>query len=173
MQYQDCAALGGPVDKTCTDSSARRRADVNINPLTGLATDYLNHFNEAIMLLELLSSCPECLDDILAWRPMNYCEHFASSAFSDRDLAIAAYEAADPALRARLEELTGSMNAVLEETRAMLMTNLAAARAGDLASRAAARLRPLAARTAALINGVSDAVGTEAPQAAIDELMKT
>jgi hypothetical protein len=29
---------------------ARLRA-ANINPRTGLATDYLNHFNEAIMLL--------------------------------------------------------------------------------------------------------------------------
>jgi len=26
----------------------------NINPRTGLATDYLNHFNEAIMLLEMI-----------------------------------------------------------------------------------------------------------------------
>ncbi|MDP3655070.1 MAG: hypothetical protein Q8R67_25705, partial [Rhodoferax sp.] len=26
----------------------------NINPRTGLATDYLNHFNEAIMLLEMV-----------------------------------------------------------------------------------------------------------------------
>ena len=42
-----------------------RLADANINPATGLATDYLNHFNEAIMLLEMLSSCPECRDDFL------------------------------------------------------------------------------------------------------------
>lgn len=170
MQYQDCIALGGSVDKTCTDSSARRLADANINPLTGLATDYLNHFNEAIMLLELLPSCPDCRDDILAWRPMSYCEHFAASAFSGRDLAIAAYEAADPALRTRLEELIGEMNTVLEETRAALVTGLAATAASALAVSAAARLRPLAARAAALINGVS---GAEAPQAMIDRLMQT
>lgn len=161
------------MDKTYTDFSAQQLADANINPLTGLATDYLNHFNEAIMLLELLPSCPECRDDILAWRPMNYCEHFAASGFGGRDLAIAAYEAADPTLRAKLEELAGCMNAVLEETRAMLMTNLAAALAGELASRAAARLRPLAARTAALINGMGDAGDDETPQAVIDGLMRT
>jgi hypothetical protein len=172
MQYQDCIALGGSVDKTCTDSSAQRLADANINPATGLATDYLNHFNEAIMLLELLPSCPDCRDDILAWRPMSYCEHFAASAFSGRDLAIAAYEAAAPALRARLDELVGSMNAVLVEARATLMTDPLPTDAGDLADRAATQLRLLAARAAALINGVSDAGGAEGPQAMIDGLMK-
>src|SRR3546814_1723486 len=32
----------------------------NINQNTLLATDYLNHFNEIIMLLEMLPSMPEC-----------------------------------------------------------------------------------------------------------------
>src|SRR5215831_11410791 len=71
----------------------------NINPVTCLATDYLNHFNEAIMLLEMLPMAPECKDDFLAWQPMSYCEHFAASRFKHRDLAIAAYAAADPAYR--------------------------------------------------------------------------
>ncbi len=70
----------------------------NINPVTGLATDYLNHFNEAIMLLEMLPMAPDCKADFLAWRPMSYAEHFAASHFKHRDLAIAAYEVADPAL---------------------------------------------------------------------------
>ena len=49
-----------------------RLAAANINPKTGLASDYLNHFNEAIMLLEMLASCPECVDDFRAWKPMSY-----------------------------------------------------------------------------------------------------
>ena len=94
MQYQDCVgaeqvAAGAPESAT---SAARRLADANINPLTGLATDYLNHFNEAIMLLEMLSSCPDCLDDFLTWRPVSYREHFMASRFRGRDLAIAAYD---------------------------------------------------------------------------------
>ena len=35
------------------------RTGPNINPVTGLSTDYLNHFTEAIMLLELLPADPE------------------------------------------------------------------------------------------------------------------
>jgi len=36
----------------------------------------------------------------MAWGPMSYQEHFASSRFKDRELAVAAYQAADPAARA-------------------------------------------------------------------------
>ena len=53
----------------------------NINPQTGLATDYLNHFNEAIMLLELIPDMPECAEDFLAWSPLSYAEHFTASNF--------------------------------------------------------------------------------------------
>ena len=44
--------------------AARLRA-ANINPHTGLATDYLNHFNEAVMLLEMVPDMPECAEDFL------------------------------------------------------------------------------------------------------------
>ena len=35
----------------------------NIDPQTLLATDYLNHFNEIVMLLELIPDMPECFED--------------------------------------------------------------------------------------------------------------
>jgi hypothetical protein len=93
MKYQDRAeasqADDGPGD-------AARLADANINPATGLATDYLNHFNEAVMLLEMLSMCPDCLDDFRGWRPLSYREHFEASRFKGRDMAIAAYDGAEP-----------------------------------------------------------------------------
>jgi len=40
----------------------------NINPNTGLATDHLNHFNEAIMLLEMVVELPDCIADLNAWQ---------------------------------------------------------------------------------------------------------
>src|SRR5437764_1337072 len=88
----------------------------NINPKTGLATDYLNHFNEAIMLLDLLPNTPECIVELIGWEPLSYQEHFAASHFKDKDLAIAAYEAAEPAARGRLDELADTMNALLVAT---------------------------------------------------------
>ena len=73
MKYQDCAeALQADPGAEADSRGTGRLTDANINPATGLATDYLNHFNEAIMLLEMLSSCPECRADFLGWRPTSY-----------------------------------------------------------------------------------------------------
>src|ERR1700687_3132941 len=91
---------------------ARLRA-ANINPRTGLATDYLNHFNEAIMLLEMILDIPDCAVDFLAWHPLSYAEHFTLANCQARDLAIAAYELADPSTRAEFDNITSTMTSIL------------------------------------------------------------
>ena len=48
----------------------------NISEQTLLATDYLNHFNEIVMLLEMLADIPECFEDAKAWAPKSYPDHF-------------------------------------------------------------------------------------------------
>jgi hypothetical protein len=175
MKYQNCAGA-----LQADDSAARRPADaarltgVNINPATGLASDYLNHFNEAIMLLEMLSICPDCIDDFLAWRPKSYREHFEASRVKGRSLAIAAYDAADPSLRGNLDNLAGTMTAVLEATRTAMSSAASPQSAAVVADRAAALLRPLVARAGAVINGDDIAAASEpmTPQAIVDGLMK-
>jgi hypothetical protein len=177
MKYQDCVE---PVQATNEDEAAYapRLADANINPATGLATDYLNHFNEAIMLLEMLSVCPECIDDFLGWQPKSYREHFMASRFKGRDMAIAAYDDADPSLRYCLDTLAGTMTAVLEATRAAMSADMPREAAAVLANRAAAWLKPLVARAGAVINGETDTGLGQlldhpvTPQAVVDGLMK-
>src|SRR4051812_46800434 len=93
-------------------NAAELRA-ANINPRTGLATDYLNHFNEAIMLLEMIPDMPDCAEEFLGWQPLSYREHFAASSFRARELAIAAYDAADPAIRGEFDKLTAAMTSIL------------------------------------------------------------
>lgn len=142
---------------------ARKRADdvpdstalsaANINPATGLATDYLNHFNEAIMLLDLVATVPECLPDLMAWRPLSYRDHFAASSFKDRDLAVAAYDAANPEAREDLERLADAMTAILLATRDAMMVEGCAVDTTTEAARAAAQLRPMVAEAGAVING--------------------
>jgi hypothetical protein len=85
------------------DDWADRLADMrvrldgtNINSDTLMATDYLNHFNEVVMLLEMLPDMPDCLEDLRDWRPKSYPAHFRDSVFSDRDLAIEAYGLVPP-----------------------------------------------------------------------------
>jgi hypothetical protein len=145
----------------------------NINPVTGLATDYLNHFNEAIMLLEMLPMAPDCKEDFLTWRPMSYPEHFAASGFRHRDLAIAAYELADPVFRRQLDEIADLMNQILTEAHDGLKGDLSHDTIRILSEATAHWLRPLVARAGAVINGESAATqpSTEtAPQDAIDAL---
>src|SRR5436190_20489866 len=99
-----------------TGSDEARAAQLraaNINPRTGLATDYLNHFNEAIMLLEMIPDMPECAEDFLLWCPLSYAEHFTASNFRARDLAIEAYEQAHPAIRGELDRLTANLTPIL------------------------------------------------------------
>ena len=48
MKYQDCGAPAQAPDERPADRTEARLADANINPRTRLATDYLNHFNEAV-----------------------------------------------------------------------------------------------------------------------------
>jgi len=171
MKYQDCAETLQADEAAGPD--AAQLAEANINPATGLASDYLNHFSEAIMLLEMLSSSPDCLDDFLRWRPMSYREHFEASHFKGRSLAIAAYESADPNLRRCLDALAGTMTAVLEATGAAMRADIPSPAAVALADRAAALLRPLVARAGAVINGEGDAGASTSAQAVVDALMKS
>jgi len=151
-----------------------RLLEANINPKTGLATDYLNHFNEAIMLLEMLSAMPDCVEDFTAWRPMSYAAHFAASNFKDKALAIDAYHAADPIARQNLDALASTMSTILTATREAMQMNLSPRAAGELATQAAGWLKPLVARAGGVINGsvaptASDG-SADAPQAAVDAL---
>src|SRR3954453_16707835 len=91
---------------------AKPRA-ANINPRTGLATDYLNHFNEAIMLLEMIPDIPDCAKDFLEWHPLTYDEHFPRPNFKGRDLAIEAYELADAQIRAEFDNIASTMTSIL------------------------------------------------------------
>ncbi len=149
--------------------SATRLAAANINPGTGLATDYLNHFHEAIMLLEMVPTSPECLDDFMSWRPMSYREHFAHSRFRHRKIAIAAYDQADVTARETLEALVETMNAILVKTHRELRRSAIKGSADALAARAAASLKPLINRAGAVINGEDEETCS---QASVDNLFK-
>jgi hypothetical protein len=137
------------------DRAAELRA-ANINPRTGLATDYLNHFNEAIMLLEMIPDMPECSSDFLEWRPLSYAEHFHASNFKARDLAILAYEAAAPAIRAEFDQLTTTMTSILTAVgQAMREASQDKTRA-RLAEQATAWVKPLVMAAGGVINGGSE-----------------
>ncbi|MCB9993348.1 MAG: hypothetical protein H6873_06790 [Hyphomicrobiaceae bacterium] len=64
----------------------------NVNPETGLATDYLNHFNEYLMLAELVADDLEDRAILGDWRPIDYCGHFLKSKLAGHETAVAVYQ---------------------------------------------------------------------------------
>ncbi len=101
--------------QTHSRTLARLVEGKNINEQTLLATDYLNHFNEIIMLLEMIPAMPEFLEDARAWAPKTYEAHFRDSAFTDKDLAILAYQNAPPEFRVPFDSIIDQMNVLVAE----------------------------------------------------------
>jgi hypothetical protein len=132
--------------------AAQLRA-ANINPRTGLATDYLNHFNEAIMLLDMVPDMPECAEDFLTWTPLSYAEHFWASNFKARDLAIEAYECADPKVRTEFDNLTAAMTSILTAVGSAMREAQQDKTRATLAEQAATWVKPLVALAGGVING--------------------
>jgi len=176
MKYQVCIEAAQAQDEAPDGRIGGEFAscDANFNPTTGFASDYLNHFNGAIKLLQMLPGSQDCRDDFLAWRPARHREHFAVSRFKGRDMAIAAYDAADPNLRDSLDALAGAITAILEAAREELFSNMPPEASDRIGETAAARLKPLIARAGTIINGESDdKINVPAgSQAVVDLLMK-
>ena len=106
--------------------SRTRRAEALVNPASGLANDYLNLFNEIVMLVEQLPMMPELFEDIQRWRPISYREYFHRSILPGRLSALETYDRLEPRFRREFETLveeldrraTGSVAAVRRQFKA-------------------------------------------------------
>jgi hypothetical protein len=134
----------------------RRAQGSNVNDRTLLATDYLNHVNEIVMLVEIIPDAPECLDDCKAWQPMSYQEHFTQSGIADRDLALEAYDYVPAEFRLPFDRLVAEMNRLV----ALTVTRMdQALQAGNdditrmIATRASRNLQDLIGQAGAVIHG--------------------
>src|SRR5271156_609860 len=88
----------------------------NISETTLLATDYLNHFNEIVMLLEMLPDMPELFEEAKAWRPKSYVEHFAGSSSPFHSLAIELYPHVPARFREPFETTIGQLEGMIDRT---------------------------------------------------------
>ena len=135
------------------DVRAAELRAANINPRTGLATDYLNHFNEAIMLLEMIPDMPECAEEFLEWQPRSYREHFAASNSGGRELAIAAYDSANPQIRTEFDNITGAMSSILTAVSQAMREVRDDKTRTALAQQATGWVKPLVTLAGGIING--------------------
>ncbi len=73
----------------CPDREVMEAA--NVHPDTRLATDFLNPFNEYIMLGEMVADGTMPADVLADWLPIDYETHFARSGFAGIDIVLAAF----------------------------------------------------------------------------------
>jgi hypothetical protein len=92
----------------------------NINPATGLATDYLNHYNEIAMTIASLADLPEMREEVLGWRPVGYPAHFLRTRYADQGLAIAGYIAAPRDVKAQFLAARADLDSRLTSLQARL-----------------------------------------------------
>ena len=88
-------------------SSELERANVNLQ--TGLATDFLNLFNEYIMLAELVHDGSMDRDALTDWLPIDYETHFARSGFAGADVVLAAFRSLRCTSRRKFETAVGKL----------------------------------------------------------------
>ncbi len=106
------------------DADLERRAAALVNPQSGLANDYLNVFNELVMLVEQLPMMPDLIDDILAWRPISYKDYFAKSNLPGRQVALDNYEKMSADLRQEFEAVVADLDRCATGSVAAIRLNL-------------------------------------------------
>ncbi len=128
----------------------------NINEATLLATDYLNHYNELVMLMDLIPDMPEMLEEARDWKPKSYEQHFLDSAFSDKELAIAAYDNAADEHRGPFDETMTAADEKIALAIADINTVIKADIEGqlrDAVSILSREIQEILDRASAIING--------------------
>ncbi|VAW22778.1 hypothetical protein MNBD_ALPHA11-937 [hydrothermal vent metagenome] len=93
---------------TTSFSEAELRA-ANVNPATGLATDFLNLFNEYIMLAELVEDGSMEHDVLSDWLPIDYETHFSRSGFAGAEVVLNAYRALEKNIRQLFENAVNDL----------------------------------------------------------------
>lgn len=143
----------------------------NINPQSFLATDYLNHYNEVLMLIEMIPDMPEIFEEVKEWAPKSYCDHFRDSQFEARDLAIEAYGESPSDFRKRFDDLVAQIDSQLLSTIEALGELVEAGNEPQIRVATRSALDSLHGLTGSL-NAVIHGEQTTLPQDAIDELME-
>ncbi len=150
--------MGGQVEKRRAEIRAMAAA-ANIDERTLLATDYLNHFNEVVMLIGMVPDMPECLDDVMNWRPKSYPEHFRDTNFSAKELAIEAYEHSPAEFREPFDNTVEQADGIVQSSRArmiQLMEEQKLEELGDYAMNVSAGLQKLIDVASAVIHGSTE-----------------
>ena len=140
-------------------------AGTNISTSTLLATDYLNHYNEVVMIVEMIPDMPEMLEDIADWRPISYAEHFRQSGLSHSELAIAAYAHVPAEFKQAFEETVEKLDQMTLYAASTLRSSIENGMEGDKLRQTCAvltdALKTLMQTASGIINGSAQTINDE------------
>lgn len=149
MSYQSATVNLVPADDAASSL---------VNPASGIANDYLNLFNEIVMLIEQLPTMPELIEDIKAWRPTTYHEYFANSALPGRQSALDAYNKLDRKFRREFETVVAELDQQATGIVATIRLSMRADKSSDpfalevICERGGSALRETLDRAVAIVN---------------------
>lgn len=140
-------------------SALESRAAALVNPASGIANDYLNHFNEILLLIENLPALlPEMIDELLAWRPVSYRQYFTNSPLPGSAATLEIYDSLDEEFRTDFETMVMMLDKIILESIEVIKAarrpdgTLEADEVSDTCEKLSLRLRKVLDRTADLVN---------------------
>lgn len=158
-------------------NSLEARANDLVNPNSGIANDYLNHFNEILLLIENLPALlPEMIEEIMAWKPIGYREYFANSALPGGKQAIQIYNSLNKNFREDFESMVALLDQIVLRSIAIVTDHRAPDGSldpdgiEDVCEQLAADMRVVLERAADLVN-FGHAPPLEQPQEMADRIL--
>lgn len=147
------------------------------SPNSGLASDYLNHFNEVLLAIENLPLLlPEIIDALIAWKPVSYRAYFERSNLPGSADALATYDGLDDDFRREVEAMIRLLDTITLESIAIILSYRDAdgrIEAGDIehiCAKISPVLRTVVEKMVDLVN-YGYASPLEAPQEMADRLL--
>jgi hypothetical protein len=158
------------------DDAAPPAPQRSAGAVPGLSNDYLNHFSEALMLVELAALDADVILDLNEWRPVDYPRYFQASQLRRAPEARAAYERLDPERRAAFEELVRAMDQLVATAIRALRPPCEPEDAALVAAVTAPAMRRLIGQASAFLNSggrdIPDSTEVEEAQSVIDRLLE-
>ena len=101
--------------------SLEAQAAALVNPASGIANDYLNHFNEMLLMIENLPILlPEMIDEIWQWRPVTYVEYFKNSPLPGSAETLRIYDSLDKNFRTDFESMIELLDSIVLSSREVI-----------------------------------------------------
>lgn len=140
-------------------NSLEARASALVNPASGVANDYMNHFNEILLMIENLPALlPEMVDELISWSPVSYRAYFERSPLPGSAETLEIYDTLDEDFRRDFESMIELLDKIVMESISIIAAHrredgtIEASEVDETCAKLSAQLRVVLDRTADLVN---------------------